>query len=45
MSWGSRVLCNIDVDAGAGERKIVMVERYLVQLGVWRAGGNAEVRL
>ena len=27
------MLCNIDVDAGAGERQIVMVERYLVQLG------------
>ena len=29
----SRVLCNIDVDAGAGEPKVVMVERYLVQQG------------
>ena len=27
------MLCNIDVDASAGQRKVVMAERYLVQLG------------
>ena len=29
----SRVVCSLDVDAGAGERKIVLVDRFLVQLG------------